>query len=308
MKCFSPLQGYRVFAPGDKPYITFKDNFKTNHRTEAVEIRCSNCIGCRLTKARDWAVRISHEASQHDENSFITLTYAPEHLPPYGGLSKKDWQDFMHRLRKELDRKYDGKTVRFYMCGEYGTDETQHNKLGRPHFHAIIFGHDFSDDRLFKEERNGNKTYVSPMLERVWGKGRTEIGSVTLESAGYVAGYVTKKLNGDKAVGHYTRVNKKTGEFIDIEPEFARMSRMPGIGKGWYEKFSDDLAKGFITVNGKQCSIPEFYKKLLSDRQPLVMERIEEEGKKAIKKQDRWNLEAEHHQVQKTNERSRSTL
>ena len=307
MKCFKPLQGYRVFPPDDRPYVTFKDKFKTNHRTEAIEVRCANCIGCRLSKARDWAVRINHEASQHKENSFITLTYEDKHLPTYGGLDPDHWTSFINKLRKSLP----DKKIRYYMCGEYGTNLLEHNQLGRPHFHAIIFGHDFSDDRIFFKERNGNDTYLSPRLDKAWGKGASEIGSVTMESAGYVAGYVVKKINGDSAKDHYMRVDQESGEFVRIKPEFARMSRgqskgSGGIGRGWYEKYHDDLAKGFLTINGQECAIPQFYKKILKDRNPEVAERIEEEQKKSIKKQDRWNLEAEERQTIKTQSRMKN--
>ena len=314
MKCFKPLQGYRVFPPDEKPFLTFKDKFKTDLRTEAVEVRCGNCIGCRLTKSRDWAIRIAHEATQHKENSFITLTYAEEHLPAYGGLNPDDWTMFMHRLRKRITYKDKDKKIRFYMCGEYGTDENAFNKIGRPHFHAIIFGHDFTDDRLFKEERKGNKTYVSPMLDQAWGKGLTEIGNVTFESASYVAGYVVKKINGDAAKDHYLRVNQVTGEAVPIKPEYARMSRggrkkgTGGIGAGWYEKYSEDLEKGFITIGGKKRPIPQYYRDILKERNPEALERVEERAKMEAKKQDRWNLEAEEHQQIKMNERSRRTI
>lgn len=276
--------------------MTFKDKIESFDKAGHVELRCGRCIGCRLTKARDWAVRINHEASLHQENSFITLTYDPEHLPEYGSIDYDHWKKFMYRLRKHC-RYHHEKEIRFYMCGEYGTDKSQHADLGRPHFHAIIFGHAFTDDRVFFKMRDGHKTYVSESLARTWGKGHSEIGSVTMESAGYVAGYVTKKITGEAANDHYMRVDQDTGECFPIEHEKARMSRNPGIGKGWYEAFAQDLEKGFITVGGKETSIPQFYKRVLEQRQPDIADRIQAEGETKRLKQDRWNLQAEERQT-----------
>ena len=49
------------------------------------------------------------------------------------------FKKFMKRLRK----RFKGKRIRFYMCGEYG------EQFDRPHFHACIFGVDFPDKVLF---------------------------------------------------------------------------------------------------------------------------------------------------------------
>ena len=81
----------------------------------------------------------------HTSNCFITLTYAPEHCPKDMSLNYEDFQLFMKRLRK----RYTGKTIRFYMAGEYG------ESFDRPHYHACIFGFDFEDKKVFKERRLG---------------------------------------------------------------------------------------------------------------------------------------------------------
>ena len=31
---------------------------------------CGNCIGCRLERSRQWAVRCMHEASLYEDNCF----------------------------------------------------------------------------------------------------------------------------------------------------------------------------------------------------------------------------------------------
>ncbi|MEO5355656.1 MAG: hypothetical protein H7835_21005, partial [Magnetococcus sp. XQGC-1] len=87
------------------------------------------CVGCRLERSRQWAIRVMHEASQHEHNCFITLTYNDDNLPANGSLNYRHFQNFMKRLRKY----YVEFTVRFYMCGEYGEN------FARPHYHACIF-------------------------------------------------------------------------------------------------------------------------------------------------------------------------
>lgn len=228
-----------------------------------------------------------HEAQDHRENSFITLTYADEHLPDNASLNLRDWQIFLKKLRKSLEPK----KIRFYMCGEYGEAADQVNKIGRPHFHAIIFGHGFLDDRRIKREEP--LAYESQTLQDLWGKGLTELSPMTLQTAAYCAQYTIKKITGKNADDHYLRVNQRTGQFVKIKPEFSTMSRRPGIGKNWYDKYNGDLDKGFVTVDGKKEAIPNFYKKIMSVEKAQELENIREANLQKLKKQDRWNLERE---------------
>lgn len=298
VQCTRPITGYQS-APGAP--LTFKDT-----GGQPVEIRCGQCIACRVTKSKQWATRCVHEASLHQENSFITLTYDPEHLPENASLDFKDWQDFMHRLRKRCIRHH-GKRVRFFAAGEYGTDKTQLHAIGRPHFHAIIFGHAFAEDRILKEDKgNDNKTYISEELDTLWGKGLTEIGLVTFKTAAYVAQYTIKKINGARAEDHYRRVNPITGETVAIEPEGSRQSRRPGIGKGWYDSYSTDLHKGYVTIDGKRQSIPRYYEKYMTLDAPEVLEQIKEDRKKGLKRVTREALDAHDAiNIQRTKEMNR---
>mgnify|MGYP000188139432 FL=1 len=222
MPCFHPLQGYRARqrSASGKRGIVF--NKRDGWADLPVTLPCGQCIGCRLERSRQWAIRCVHEASLHNENSFITLTYANEHLPAWNSLDKTTFPKFMKRLRKSLQ----DKRVRYFHCGEYG-DHT-----GRPHYHALLFGHDFPD-KTHWAIRNGNPTWRSQELERLWPFGHSEIGTVTFESAAYCARYITKKVTGHAAREHYEMVDKHTGELGRREPEYTTMSRRPGIGKGW---------------------------------------------------------------------------
>ena len=223
-----------------------------------MQVPCGQCIGCRLERSRQWAIRCMHEASLHPINCFITLTYSPEHedrlriaLPDREtgeilgrglNLNKRDFVLFMKRLRKKF-----GEGIRFFHCGEYG------ELLSRPHHHAIIFNHDFADKKVWKQN-NGVVLYRSAMLEELWPYGYSSIGAVTFESAAYVARYVTKKINGDMADSHYN----------GREPEYVTMSRRPGIARGWYEKFKDTdvYAHDYVVMRDMKLRPPKYYDKL----------------------------------------------
>ncbi len=253
MPCFSPLKGFRAVGGG----IVFDRAKSMNF---PMSVPCGRCIGCRLERSRQWAVRCMHEASLYEDNCFVTLTYANEYLPPGGSLLKSDFQKFMKRLRK----RFSDRVIRFYHCGEYG--ETS----GRAHYHALLFNFDFPDKVLWSE-RGSYRVFRSDLLEGLWSFGHSEIGSVTFESAAYVARYITKKVNGQYAEDHYRVVNDVTGEIIDRVPEYSTMSLRPGIGQGWYDQFKADVyPSDEVIFNGVKCKPPRFYDNLLKGEQPDI--------------------------------------
>jgi len=247
LPCFSPLKGYRSHtknANGKRPIV-----FKTSlaYSDVHVTIPCGQCVGCRLERSRQWAIRCAHEASLYEDNCFITLTYDDAHLPADHSLDVRHFQLFMKRLRKKY-----GSEIRFYHCGEYG------DLYGRPHYHACIFNHDFADKALWKTS-NGIPLYRSASLELLWPFGHSSIGSVTFESAAYVARYIMKKITGDPAASHYEFVDRY-GEIHQRKPEYTTMSRRPGIGKKWLDKFQSDVfPDDFVLMNGKKIRPPKFY-------------------------------------------------
>jgi hypothetical protein len=200
-----------------------------------------------------------HEAQMHTSNCFITLTYAPEHCPKDMSLHYNDYQLFMKRLRK----RFTGKTIRFYMAGEYG------ESFDRPHFHACLFGLDFSDKKIFKRTQTGSILYTSEILEELWPFGYSTIGDVNFESAAYVARYIMKKINGVTvnenyevvdAGAHYQYCDLETGEIIQRQPEFNKMSLKPGIGQTWLDKYMSDVyTTDSVVVRGKKCRPPRYY-------------------------------------------------
>lgn len=273
MPCYHPLIGVDVgivegtgkrsikVVPGSR--VT-EWNIK---RENILPLPCGKCIGCRLERSRQWAIRCLHEASLYESNLFLTLTFR-EACPldgtrtdPTISLHKHHFQRFMKRLRAKyseyiwsrklnswIPRKVKVKPqIRYFHCGEYGEG------FDRPHHHACLFNIDFPDKYLFSE-RDGNRLYRSATLEELWPHGYALIGDVTFSSAAYVARYIMKKINGPMAEGHYKgRVS-----------EYCTMSRRPGLSTEWFNRFNSDLyPKDFVIVNGHKCKIPKFYDKRL---------------------------------------------
>lgn len=237
--CYSPLKAWRS-AKG----VTFSPS----QGISPLELPCGQCIGCRLERSRQWAVRCMHEAQLYLDNSFVTLTYSEDHLPNWSTLVKRHFQLFMKRLRKT----HPG--VRFFHCGEYG------DTTNRPHYHALLFNCFFSDRELYKVTAQGHSLYTSKELDRLWGLGACWIGAVTFESAAYVARYCVKKITGDAASAAYEVIDPITGEIGRKEPEYATMSRRPGIGAGWYEKFRSEVyPSDFVVRDGVRMLPPQAY-------------------------------------------------
>lgn len=280
MPCNRPISGYRsrYVNENGKREISFR--LQEGFIDMPIKVPCGECKGCRIDKSRDWALRIMHESQMHEENCFITLTYSPEHLPYGGSLVKKDFQDFMKRLRKKIK-----KEVRYFHCGEYGDSNN------RPHYHAILFGYDFNDRTLsgISEADYDIAHFKSKALSKIWKKGFCGVGDVTFRSCAYVARYVTKKITKkDGAFEHYNDIDYETGEIINERiPEYCTMSRMPGIGKTWYEKYKKDLyPKDFVTHDGMKFKIPQYYDKLLEAEDPRLMKLIKERRMKHAEEND----------------------
>lgn len=156
-----------------------------------LEFGCGQCLPCRINRRRMWTARIVLEASCHDSVPFVTFTYAPENLPRAGSLVPRHVEELRYRLRYKIG------PFRYYVVGEYG------DRSGRAHYHGLFFGVPSDPD----------------LLQSCWDHGHIHVGNCTIESAGYTAGYVTKKMTG-----------KDDERLKGRHPEFARMSRKPGIG------------------------------------------------------------------------------
>lgn len=256
MPCFHPVLAYRGKHKSDKGKYPIVFNPRDGFSDLTVTIPCGWCLGCRLEKARQWKVRIMHESTLHDANCFLTLTYNDDNLPVGRTLVKRDLQLFFKKLRKRLNV-----PVKYYAVGEYGED------FSRPHYHVCLFGYDFPDKVLWKfKPKQDRSLYRSPLLESVWKHGFSSVGTLTPDSAGYVARYVQKKVTGKCADAHYQ------GKI----PEFALMSRGGRSGHGiaydWFQEYSTDVyPKDFVTIKGRRERPPRYYDSLYESSDPDIM-------------------------------------
>ena len=243
-------------------------------------MRCNTCLGCRMERVTELAVRSMHETTGHTHSygpfkgaykaAFITLTYNDAHLPGFGtcpgahyprhdvfkyhgGELPYDQVDFANgpplhmrdwQLFLKRLRRQCPEPLRFLHSGEYG------EKNRRPHFHSLIWGEDFHRDR--KILRNATPTkdalYVSPTVEAAWTcpscrepNGFHTIGTVSFASAAYTARYALKKVFGEGELERVPHVvDKATGEAVPIHP-YSTWSRRPGLGREVYDNHRDEI-------------------------------------------------------------------
>lgn len=271
MTCYHPITVWRSRQRHSKDSWPITFNVKEGYKDLEVQIPCGKCIGCRMEKSRQWAVRIIHESRFHKENQFLTLTYDDEHLPKNNSLNKEDIVLFIKNIRRKLNKK-----IRYFQCGEYGD-------LGRPHHHMILFGHEFHDKKDYVKKINkNNPNYiancdinklaeakarpkcedVSKELSKIWGKGYTYTGDLNFSSAAYVARYVLKK---QEKINYPFKI-----------PPYITMSRRPGIGAMFYEKFKSDIypLDKIILSKDLTSKVPRYYDYLRSKEDKEKMKKL----------------------------------
>jgi hypothetical protein len=228
MKCFSPY--VRRFAGYDFPFF----------------LPCGQCPACRSNSARDWAFRIQRESEDFEASQifFVTLTYAADFVPSDYSLVPSHLTDWLKRVRKRLDY-----PIRFFACGEYG------DRLGRPHYHAILFGlkkEDIIHLGIGKSDwLRGMRPAVSGSgYDVAWYQGFVEIEAPrSLDSvSSYIASYVTKKL----------RVKEYHSRF----PPFHRQSL--GLGKSFVDKLP--FYTPLVNVNGYMRSLGKYLRRKLAEK------------------------------------------
>lgn len=267
MGCDFPIPAYRsqeINPATGRSRITFNPMEARNSQNFGVHIPCGRCIGCKMEKAKQWALRCDKEAQLHEQNCFLTLTFANQHLPVDYSVHPRHMQLFFKKLRKFI---YPRK-VRFYLGAEYGDENL------RPHYHVILFNYDFNDKIFYERTPRGDILYTSRNLSKLWPYGLATLGAVTFESAGYTARYSTKKITGPKASDYYLRVHPLHGFICRVRPEFSLMSRRPGIGQGWIKKYADEVYRSdSVIVRGREVKPPRFFDQQLSEEDQIKLSR-----------------------------------
>lgn len=223
---------------------------------------CGNCRACRKNRAREWGFRAYAESTFYKDSIFLSLTYDDEHLPVgskgYPTLRKADLQTFWKDFRY-----YVGK-CRYLASGEYG--EHTH----RPHYHCIVFGVSL-DDSVFTDAFYSPRKKAWIARCKAWPYGEVCIGNVTIGSCMYCAKYTVKRKTGKLAKVYY--------DDYGIEPEFATMSRRPGLGYQYLLANYDRLKRdNFIRFKGHKIALPRYFvNKLYEDEKEYEAYKHEKE-------------------------------
>lgn len=193
---------------------------------------CKRCVHCLINRRDVWATRMLCESMHSSDNSFLTVTFNDEHLPADLSLDPDTHRLFMYRFRDRLSYHFDRK-VRFYMAGEYG------EKNGRPHYHYALFGFPhcpYGGGRTIGGQYRPCQCSLCSFCKDAWGFGDVFLGSLTSDSAKYVAKYITNGLSRPCSCSKYFKgsdwhhpkcsVTRLQGR----HPEFSRQSNQPGIG------------------------------------------------------------------------------
>lgn len=277
MSCYHPIIAWDYTSPqmdllDSKRVISFNDppigvQAKMIRQGRRLLLPCRHCVGCRLSKSREWANRVLMEHQYHESSWFLTLTYDDEHLPPaypvdpatgeilsvHATLVKRDLQLFFKRLR------FSGQKVRYYAAGEYGT------QTYRPHYHLLVFGLVLDDLKPIKRNFAGDQYFTSDYIASLWPMGYHILGKVTWQSAAYVARYTMKKAT----KGYDKRYYDKAG----IEPEFQTMSLKPAIGKQFYDDHPEIFDYDYFNIStpegGRKVYPPEYFRKLYAKQHPF---------------------------------------
>lgn len=259
MPCYRPITAWQFRKAGmlhksGKPRLQFGLSAmayaeKRPQYAEKLELPCGKCVGCKLKKAGEWSLRCVLELRSHMSGCFLTLTYNPKSIPGDWSLNRIDLQLFWKRLRKYLSKQPGAPKIRYVACGEYG------EKLGRPHYHACVFGWAPSD--LVRTENNpGAKDplYKSATLDHIWGLGNVLVGTLTAKSAGYTARYALKKQEWH---------GRAAGESGKMRPYVVASQ---GIGRNFFKANAESLFRNDFVIHPEtltQVPLPPYFDRLM---------------------------------------------
>lgn len=253
---------------------------------------CRQCIDCRLERSRQWATRLIHEIPNHKASVFATLTYDDDHIPIDKSLNPSHLTTFFKNLRAKNDH-HGNDPIKYFACGEYG------DQRGRPHYHAIIYGHigiEHPENRRERPSRSGDPQYSNPLFSSTWPHGELLFSEHNFETAAYVARYILKKVQGASQALHY---GTKT-------PEFQRCSK--GLGKGhivaddgtpvW---LGDIYPADHVVLPGRGAFLPPpYYDRLLEKVDPALYARV-----KTARKENSQKIETRLDFLEEVAERTR---
>lgn len=232
---------------------------------------CGKCPNCKKMKVNELTIRMRHELAEYKENTFLTLTYAPEFLPisrkSFGApkddcdivrgeqnsgiptLFKRDVQLYFKSLRQAIKPA----RLRLFYCGEYG------GLFHRPHYHCILFGVSPDDERIGK----------------FWQYGFIDAKPATIGRCRYTAKYLLKDAiySPEFCYSH------------GLQSQFHQASNRPGLGGNYVSQHMDELLEELsVFERGKKVPLPRYYFKKLKEQDETISERIAQKNNEFLTK------------------------
>lgn len=223
-------------------------------------VPCGYCPACKYNARVGWTFRLTEHARHQKEAWFITLTYDQENIPLLDyetgeivrgmqnnrsnmceSLDAEDLRKFLTGLKKRQLRAYNEymqetqspsevikkPKLSYFAVSEYG------GKLGRPHYHIILFN-------LWEHLAAETK------LETLWKKGKVETESLNPALIHYATGYLFEK-----------------NKYIKGKQQRPKLWASKGIGEQYVKrnyKFHQDNLNPWIWFNGYKIAMPQYYK------------------------------------------------
>lgn len=216
---------------------------------------CGFCAGCRADKVRLYEIAASYEMAKHRVCSFVTFTYRDTDLYPNlvtgklyrpdmtccATLNRKHFSSRLQVLREYVRTKLPSfRDYSFIINGEYG------DSFNRPHHHAVFFGLDFDQEKLFSEV--------------MWKDGDVQVLPVTPGAIRYVIKYFEKQLP--------SKESKIIYDELGLERPFVQVS--PGFGSDLYAAHAKEINEtGRLFVNGYALTPPPRYRQMYRSMEHL---------------------------------------
>lgn len=225
---------------------------------------CGKCRLCRQERAEQWQTRCMCEsAAWSTPPLFITLTYNNKNLPE-DGVSKKDCQKFLKRLRRRIEYHLKVKTpLRYFLVAEYG------KKTHRAHYHLLLWNMPYVNLAPGAENADYKPFQKLVMfLQFAWAKGHVRVEFCRDGSGRYCMKYMRKDCP----------VPDGCNETFFLA---SRGSEHKGIGYPWLSQHFDeyynlldaqslsvrttkkDKATGTVTFDVVNRAIPAYFKRKL---------------------------------------------
>lgn len=214
-----------------------------------ITVPCGRCMGCLQDKRAEWTFRLHQELKNSSSAQFITLTYDDENLLYNENGNGCLYKPDLQNFLKRLRKRDKTNNIRYYAVGEYGS------KSFRPHYHLLLFNNSLVDN-----------------IYKSWTLGFVQIGKVEAASIHYVTKYLINRYD----------------DMGNLPPQFATMSRRPGIGANYIDenyKFHKKQQLSKVNMNGISLKMPRYYRQKIYSKHEMSVQ-----NSKAEKENDLRNI------------------